>query len=401
MPDSYSQTEYKQKTIIINGQQYEFESFISLNDAIMLTEYLTSGDADFCRAVAELIHSQIICEESQRPSVDKIVTQDAVLFESYINLLLEEDDNLKSSYAKFAEEENICYRLILSVDDEWKEFGKSLGVALQKINIPGFSFAEANNNLQVLSAEIKAVCDPISNISASISASLAEWAKKIEEQINNALSAISIPTFSDEKKSQLISSFKQWGEYGWTHIPHISPSYYNQLPESQKIADKAALALCGEKNMERLFSRLCKTKRIKKSDIEEAIFDFKQKKYKSCAMIIFSMIDSKLISSQRDEDRDPKTKRRYSGKKAAEKLQKHIQDEQNIEKNFFQLLVDKNIFVCINKVFEDGDDFKNQPDVINRNFIDHGMLTRRVVRKDCVQLFLLLNNIIVFYDRFF
>lgn len=150
--------------------------------------------------------------------------------------------------------------------------------------------------------------------------------------------------------------------------------------------------------MEGLFSRLCKTKGIKKSDLEEAIFDFRHKKYKSCSMITFSMIDSKLIRFQRDEDRNPKTMRRYSGKKAAEKLQKHIQDEQNIEQKFFLLLVCENLFMCIQKVFEDGDDFKNQPAVINRNFIDHGMLTRGVVRKDCVQLFLLFYNLIEFLD---
>ena len=54
--------------------------------------------------------------------------------------------------------------------------------------------------------------------------------------------------------------------------------------------------------------------------------------------------------------------------------------------------------MCIQKVFEDGNDFKNQPAVINRNFIDHGMLTRSVVRKDCVQLFLLFYNLIEFLD---
>lgn len=62
----------------------------------MLTEYLTSGETDYRHAVAELIHSKIISEESQRPSVDQIATQDDV-FTSYINSLLKED-SLKYSY---------------------------------------------------------------------------------------------------------------------------------------------------------------------------------------------------------------------------------------------------------------------------------------------------------------
>ncbi len=398
MPDPSSPTKHKQTTIIIDGQAYVSESFISLNDVIMLTEYLTSGDADYCRAVADLIHSKIICEESQRPSVDQIVTQDGVLFASYINSLLEDDDILKSSYEKFAEEEDICYHLILSVNDEWKEFGKSLVTGLQKINIPEFNFKVVKNNLLALSAGIKAALEPISIISANISYSLTELAKRFGDQIEPVFSDIHIPTFSEEKKLEIHKSFQRWGEYGWTCVPHATLSYYSQSPESQKSANKAALALCRANDMEGLFSRLYKTKGIKKSDLEEAIFDFQHKKYKSCSMIICSMIDSKLIRIQRDEDRNPKTKRRYSGQKAAEKLQKHIQDEQNIEQLFFVLLVYENLFVCIQKVFEDGDDFTNQPAVINRNFIDHGMLTRSVARKDCVQLFLLFYNLVKFLD---
>jgi hypothetical protein len=398
MPNPSFPDKHKQTTIIIDGQQYVSKSFISLNDVIVLTEYLNSGNADYCRAVSDLIHSKIICEESQRPSVDQIATQDEVFFASYINSLLKEDNKLKSSYEKFAEEEDLCYRLILSVDDEWKEFGKSLAARLQKIKIPEFNFTEVQNNLLTFSAEIKAAFEPLSNISAKISDSLTEWAKRFGEQIKTVLSDIHIPTFGEEKKLELRKSFQQWGEYGWTCIPHATLSYYNQLPESQKSANKAALALCGAKEMEGLFSILRRAKGIKKSDLEEAIFDFQHKKYKSCSMIIFSMIDSKLIRFQRDEDRHPKTKRRYSGKIAAEKLQKHLQDEQNIEQKFFHLLVYENLFMCIKKVFEDGDDFINQPSVINRNFIAHGMLTRSVVRKDCVQLYLLFYNLLDFLD---
>lgn len=215
MPDPSSPAEHKQTTLIIDCQQYVSESFISLNDVIMLTEYLTSGDADYCRAVADLIHSKIICEESQRPSVDQIATQDDVLFASYINSLLEEDDNLKSSYEKFAEEENICYRLILSVDDEWKEFRKSLAAGLQKINIPEFNFAEVQNNLLAFSAGIKAAFEPISNISANISAnisdSLTEWAKRFGDQIKTALSDIHNSNFQRGEKIRTSQVFPTMG----------------------------------------------------------------------------------------------------------------------------------------------------------------------------------------------
>ena len=42
--------------------------------------------------------------------------------------------------------------------------------------------------------------------------------------------------------------------------------------------------------------------------------------------------------------------------------------------------------------FDHGNDFKIQPEVINRNFVTHGMLHRNVSRRDCIMLFLLLYN---------
>ena len=41
-----------------------------------------------------------------------------------------------------------------------------------------------------------------------------------------------------------------------------------------------------------------------------------------------------------------------------------------------------------------GDDFVKEPDVINRNFVGHGMNRRKVRRKDCIQLFLALYNVV-------
>ena len=393
MPDPSYPSEHKRVTIIIGGQQYTSASFISLNDMIMLTEYLTSGADNYRHEVANLIRSKIICEGSQRPAVDQIAAQDNDLFALYINSLLEEDDKLRSSYDKFAEEEDICYRLILSVDDESKEFKKSLAASFQKIKIPELYTEEVQNNLLSFAAALKVALEPYSVISDT----LIEWAKRFGDQLKSVLSDIHIPTFSKEKKDKFSELYQQWGDYGWTCIPHTSLSYFDQSPQNQKSADKAALALCNASKMEELFSIL-RSKSILKSDLEEAIFDFQHKKYKSCSMIIFSMIDSMLICLQRDEDRNPRTKMRYSGAIAAEKLLQHIKDEQNIGQMFFRLLAYVNLSACIQKVFKNGDDFKYQPTVINRNFIDHGMLTRCVVQKDCVQLFLLFYNLIEVVD---
>ncbi len=45
-----------------------------------------------------------------------------------------------------------------------------------------------------------------------------------------------------------------------------------------------------------------------------------------------------------------------------------------------------------------GRDFKRQPDIVNRNFIDHGMLHRNVTKRDRIQIFLLYYNLLEILD---
>lgn len=405
MPDLSLRIEHKKATVIIDAQQYSMENFISLNDVIMLTENLDGGHTDYRHVIAAMIFRKIQCEENQFLSVERIAAQDDLFFTSYIDSLLQDDDNLKSSYKKFVDEKDVCYRLILAVDDEWKEYGKSIGAIFQKINIPKLNIGnglapilksyieESQKPFNGFGEAVKAIIDPIQKLSAVYS----EWAERFG-QFKNILSGIHIPALSEERKEKLIKSFQQWGEYGWTMIPEAPLAFYNNAPNNRKDANKAALALCGAKEMKELFSKLRETKGIKKSDLEEAVLDFQNKQYKSCAMMVFSMIDAKLIRLQRNEDRNPNTKRRSSGKAAAEKLLKRIKEEKRIEQTVFLLLSYESIFACLQSVFKDGGDFSRQTDVINRNFIDHGMLTRNVLRKDCVQLLLLLYNLMDFLN---
>ncbi len=66
---------------------------------------------------------------------------------------------------------------------------------------------------------------------------------------------------------------------------------------------------------------------------------------------------------------------------------------------FYYILCFYGLIECLNKFFEDGHDFREEPKVINRNFIDHGMNQRRVRRKDCIQLFLALHNLVELLDN--
>ena len=64
----------------------------------------------------------------------------------------------------------------------------------------------------------------------------------------------------------------------------------------------------------------------------------------------------------------------------------------------YHMLYATGLLSCLNTFFADGNDFRHEPDVINRNFIDHGMNRRRVRKKDCIQLFVALYDLIEFLE---
>ena len=92
-----------------------------------------------------------------------------------------------------------------------------------------------------------------------------------------------------------------------------------------------------------------------------------------------------------------KGKRRNVGAKAVTMVKQRTKEDVNIEIFSINLFY-VNFFSCLEKMFENGNDFKKQPDIINRNFLDHGMLTRRAIRKDCIQLFLVYCNMLELLD---
>lgn len=144
--------------------------------------------------------------------------------------------------------------------------------------------------------------------------------------------------------------------------------------------------------MKELFIGLRKLNHIRKDDLEEAIENFENRKYKSCVMIIFALIDGKIIRYQNKE------KNRKVGLRGAQKIYAEMELELVNTNAFFSLLNLININSALTITFANGDNFKKQPDVINRNFVSHGMLHCKVRRRDAAQLFLLLYNLIEFFD---
>ena len=144
--------------------------------------------------------------------------------------------------------------------------------------------------------------------------------------------------------------------------------------------------------MKELFIELGKLNNLRKDDLQEAILNFENRRYKSCSMILFALIDGKIIRFQ-----DKKTNRKV-GLNGAKKICNKIESELYSKNMFFSLLNLINITSALEFTFKSAENFKKQPTVVNRNFIHHGMLHGRVRRRDAAQLFLLLYNLIELFD---
>jgi len=222
-----------------------------------------------------------------------------------------------------------------------------------------------------------------------------EWFSEFVDKIAQIVQEISFPEISEIKKKELIDSYDAWGRFGWTINPCAEfESLLDTIPESKEEADKKALSAC--KNMKAIFAEIRACKRVKKTDFEEAVSDFELKHYKSCALVLISLIDSRLIRLQ-GKAGDERKDWRDCGKGAVKQARKKSGLDYK-EMSLLTYLFYVNYFSCLNEMFKEGEDFKIQPDVPNRNFLCHGMLTRKVRRKDCIQLFLLYYNTLVFLD---
>ena len=415
--------EPKRAMILVDGQPFSFVVFLSTDDSFTLVSTLEQETANCRKAVAEYILRQLDVDDTQKPSIERVLAQSNAFFETVFELLLQDNDDFKIHYERRKDDPDICHRFVAAINDGFEKIANpildtivdvagrasTLSLSLPAISSDAFKMLE-NRQFQIFEKMQQMYTVSINALSAFSQISDAwfenirhsfEAAQLVSGQIAELIKAVQIPTLTEDRKEEICASYKKWGEYGWT-MPLSAPiRLFSAPPTSKNDANKKALAYCKSKDVQELFSLLRNVKGIKKSDLEEAIFDFEQGKYKSCVLVLFGLVDAKLIRLQREEDRNKRNRKRPVGKTAATNLFRHIQEETNIDKQVHQLFEFQNIYACLLSVFADGDDFTNQPSIVNRNFVDHGMIHRKVSRRDCVQMFLLYYHLLKFLDRFY
>lgn len=229
---------------------------------------------------------------------------------------------------------------------------------------------------------------------AVIGGALEQFQKTIQA-FGKALQALVDPDISDEEIQRRISSYQAWGNYGWVVPPEAPFDLFNTAPSDLKTANRIAMQYCKPQDIESIFSELEQQKHVRKTDLQEAKFCFDNKKYKSCVMILFSMIDARLI---RLSAKKGKEKQRPSGSEAANRLIDHIKQKYDKANYLFIVLRLAGLQACYDCIFARGNDFKMQVPTINRNFIDHGMRWKRVTKTECIQVLLLYHETITILD---
>ena len=252
-----------------------------------------------------------------------------------------------------------------------------LAETLQQIN--GEFLAGAVNLIQ-------SVSNAVQNYWSSTLSELAETAARLIEVAAN----FKLPTLTDEEAEQLVESNRTWGQYGWTYIPSMPISMYDTPPADIKEANKVAIQYCTAAEMEKVFDELGKWK-LNHKDLESAVFCYKNKQYKACALLLCGLIESKLIRLRKDKDRPV-------GSGAVKQLKRNYDDSG--EKILAEAMFTYNLLSYLETLFAQGKGFKAEPDTLNRNYIGHGMNHRAVRKRDCIQLFLALNNLMQFFDLY-
>lgn len=383
----------KKITLSLNGKAYEIPAYMSVNNLhIFISE--RNESKDYKRAISAVIVEKLNANGGVT-AIDEIYEQEDEFFSEFITSVVENDQHIERIYADTSRElsqierfgvayEEYIRDMTKRIADLMKPMVESYSQFVKSIDFGGAiaSFQESINHIGKTYLES---ISGITNVTKMIASSLEPF-QQLAETIGKSLSKLRFPSITEDEINEWKTNYKKWGELGWTVLPNASFNLFKEIPEDDVSAHKAAMRYCDKASMEYIFSELTE-KKVKKKDLESAIFCYYNGQYKACALLLFGIIDSKLIKAQ------PKEKYRAVGIGATNALKQKIKDKNGEEQLFFTGLYQINLFSCLGTFFTGKDNFVKEPKVINRNYIDHGMNTRDVRKRDCVQLFLATYNL--------
>ena len=387
-------------SIVINNKEYLVSPHFSMNDGEkFIAEFVKEND--YKRALAIIISKKIQdAQYDNIPTLEDIIVTEEKNFWEYILAVVSDSDELSSIFDETDEELPLRHRFAIAYKTYMDRIAKRLAESLRPLTE---SLNQVRKNIDF---SWMSQMQEFANKLKPAWMNAIEQSNRIYENIANALhpfpqitksfakiiSNFQIASISQEEISQWEESYGKWGKLGWPVIPNAPFNFYNNIPDDNNVANKLAMEFCDTKAMEELFKNMHEQK-IKKTDLDSAIFCYKNRQYKACALLLFGLLDSKIIRLQ------PKKINRAVGLGGAKKLRLKLEDKLADEHFLFTTLYGMNFVTCLETYFEKGNNFISEPEVINRNFINHGMNMRNVRKRDCVQLFIALYNMEEFINN--
>lgn len=125
---------------------------------------------------------------------------------------------------------------------------------------------------------------------------------------------------------------------------------------------------------------------------EQAIFNYKHNNYYSCAVSLFPIIESyhQYINNYNEDD-FYRIKNNLTA--VSDKMNK-VNQIYNKKIEYYIKLVDQLNDLIGNHYFSISKSRTKEPEIINRNRIMHGLFTREISKKDCLQLFCVISNML-------
>lgn len=348
--------------IVIDGQKYTIEVFLSSkeeNTLVTLSDETSSGE---CRSIlAQFIWNKLQCNESLRPSVSEITAQPDELFSSVIASYLKHYNDVEPFYNRLQSEDDICKRFIFA----YREY---------------------------MMVRVKKMAEQLSALISPLAEQVQEFSKSLQQLFSSLLESFSHLTFSmsDEERQIRKEAVTKWGEYGWTIPPWETLNFFDNVPKTLEEADKAMSPYGNSAVMQMLWDDTRKERKCKKRDFDCATTLFTERHYKACALVLFALIDGLLVRFQSNKNVSRKV-----GNIAIQRFKNKICANPNFDNTFLIYIEFFSVATCLETMYKPYPNFKGQPQVINRNFVVHGMATETVRRKDCVKLFYLYYNLLI------
>ena len=190
-------------------------------------------------------------------------------------------------------------------------------------------FIEVNNkSIKEYQEKIKECYKPFYEINKSIN----EFCVQITEQdytIDFKIDSILISFYNNihlilgDFENDHRKEHERWGEFGWTPHPDDDRSMYNKPPADRRNAKKIMKKHLNNESMNNLYQYIKNEELVRINDFEESVSSFENKNYKSCCMMLFSLIDNLFIECCKFiSDPNEKQEKYRSGIRAIEAIQK-------------------------------------------------------------------------------